>query len=310
VKGPIVFVGHISMDHVKNVNGERMQPGGAALYAAVAARTLFDDVRIVSAVGSDFKYMSILDLFEKKIIKVVNEQSTRFTISYDEKWNAKYDKVIIGAGKHIKSDSIPASWITRKTMIHISPMKPEKVEKIIDRVKRYSPKTKISVNTWSGYMDRKYSMEHIRNIMRKTDIFIVNEFEAKKLAGTDSLIHALNLLRYVKMLVVTLGELGAIIKINGEVSMIPALTNLTEKVVDTTGAGDVWCGSFLATYKITGDIQKAVTIASIISSLKCADWGFNKLLNLKFTGPEEVTKYVLKIRDRGFQKDLTEYIRK
>lgn len=306
--GHLVFIGHISMDHVVNINGEREQPGGAALYAAMAARTLFPDVRIVSAIGQDYKYTEILNLFKYKEIKVVNTPSTSFTIRYDENWKAQYIKANIGAGAQIKSNSIPINWITSKATIHICPMRPLKVEKIIDRIRKISPKTMISVNTWEGYMDTKVEREVLKRIASKVDVFILNEGEIKKLTQTNSLSLAITLLK-CKLLVVTLGSLGAIISSNNTVTMIPALSTIGEKVIDTTGAGDCWCGAFLATYKLTEDISKAITVASIISSIKCMGWGFEKLVNLKFTKPEDIVRYIINLREKGVQRSITEFIK-
>ncbi|MCS7385329.1 MAG: carbohydrate kinase family protein [archaeon GB-1867-005] len=307
MKGHLVFVGHISMDKVRNIHGERQQPGGAALYAALAAKTLFPDVRIVSSVGKDFKYMDILKNFSKCEVKLVDLPSTKFTIEYDDKWRAKYSKAVIGAGMQIKVTSIPITWLTSNTIVHLCPMKPLKVEKMIDRIKRYSPKTKVSVNSWIGYMKNRVNREALRRIASKVDFFIVNEREVKALTRTDSLIHAINLID-CKMLVVTLGELGAIVSTNGEVTMIPALRTATQKVIDTTGAGDCWCGAFLAAYKLTEDISRAITTASIISSIKCSGWGFEKLLKLKFNKVDDVAKYVLRMREKSVQRVLTEFI--
>ena len=73
--------------------------------------------------------------------------------------------------------------------------------------------------------------------------------------------------------------------------MVPALTLPPDRVVDTTGAGDVWCGAFLATYNLTEDFAKSVSAASTISSIKCSDWGFQNLINLRFKEPNDVIEF-------------------
>jgi ribokinase len=111
------------------------------------------------------------------------------------------------------------------------------------------------------------------------------------------------------MLIVTLGELGAIIsREDGDVQMVPALKFPIGKIVDTTGAGDTWCGSFLAAYKQTNNLMKSVTAASVISSIKCTGWGFSKLLNLKFKNIDEIIDYIISLREGGLQKNLLDYL--
>ena len=54
----LVFVGHISIDKVENINGVRDQLGGAAFYSAMAARTLSPNVTLISATGKDNNFQN------------------------------------------------------------------------------------------------------------------------------------------------------------------------------------------------------------------------------------------------------------
>jgi len=82
-----------------------------------------------------------------------------------------------------------------------------------------------------------------------------------------------------------------------------------DKVVDTTGAGDVWCGAFLATYNLTEDFAKSVSAASTISRIKCSDWGFQSLINLRFKEPNDVIEFVMGLKDGGIQKRMFDYMK-
>ncbi len=111
------------------------------------------------------------------------------------------------------------------------------------------------------------------------------------------------------MLIVTLGSLGAII--SGEnigMQMIPALNIPPERIVDTTGAGDVWCGAFLATHTLTEDLTKSVSVASIVASIKCSNWGFNSLVNLRFKEPNDVIEFIIGLKEGGLQKRISDYV--
>ena len=81
--------------------------------------------------------------------------------------------------------------------------------------------------------------------------------------------------------------------------MIPALSMPPEKIVDTTGAGDVWCGAFLATYNLTEDLTKSVSVTSMVSSIKCSDWGFNSLV-------DNVIEFVIGLKEGSFKKEYDE----
>jgi ribokinase len=304
----LVFVGHVSVDEIENVNGSKVQPGGAALYAATAARTLSTNVTLISAVGKDYEFPEALRLLNSRDVKMYKMPSTRFRIKYDNRWEAHYLKTVHGAGSRITSRNISAKWLTPNSVFHVSPMRATKVAGILAKIKKMSPQTKVSINTWMDYVrESRKSRKILKDLALKADFFILNDSEAKALTETDSISTALRLLK-AKMLIVTLGSLGAIISgEDREMQMIPALNIPPEKIVDTTGAGDVWCGAFLATYNLTMDLTKSVSVASIISSIKCSDWGFNSLLNLRFKEPDDVIELVIGMKEGGIQKRIPDY---
>jgi len=277
----MVFVGHISVDKVENVNGTRTQPGGAALYAAMAARTLFPNVALISATGKDFGFFDVLELLPQRDVKIYDAPSTRFHIRYDRRWEAHYLRADHG-----------------------------KVARILDKIKERSPETKVSVNTWIDYItEGQRNRRLLKDIAMKADFFILSDTEAKALAQTDSISSAVRLLN-AKRLIVTLGVFGAIISDkNGDLRMVPGLNLAPDKVVDTTGAGDTWCGAFLATYNLTEDFGKAVSAASTISRIKCADWCFESLKNLRFKSPNDVIEFVMGLKDGGIQKRMLDYLK-
>lgn len=305
-----MFVGHISVDKVENVNGIRVQPGGAALYAAMAARTLSPNVALISATGKDNKFRDVLNLLPYRDVKIYDAPSTRFHIRYDRRWEAHYLRADHGAGSRITSRRISAKWLRHKSIFHISPMQPSKVARIVDKIKQKSPETKVSVNTWIDYIrEGRRNRRILKDIALKADFLIMSDTEVKALAQTDSISSAVRLFK-AKRLIVTLGIFGAIIsEENGDLRMVPGLNLSPDKLVDTTGAGDVWCGAFLATYNLTEDFGKSVSAASTISRIKCSDWGFQNLINLRFKEPNDVIEFVMGLKDGGIQKRLLDYMK-
>jgi sugar/nucleoside kinase (ribokinase family) len=305
-----MFVGHVSIDHVQNLRGTRVQAGGAALYAAMAAKTLTKNIALVSAIGKDYEFPDSLRLLNHDHVKRFNVPSTRFNIRYNKLEEAEYLKAMHGAGSRIRASAIPTRLLTPETIVHISPMRPSKVKKIVQRIQKSSPKTEISHNTWIDYIRKsRRNRGTLKDLAQQIDSFIVNDTEAKALAQTDSISAALRVLE-AKRLVITLGQLGAIVKgENGGIQMVPALNVPVKNVVDTTGAGDTWCGAFVATYRLTRDLMKSVTIASVISSIKCSGWGLEKLIKLSFRRPDDVIEYVIGLKEGVLQKRILDYAR-
>jgi len=303
-----MFIGHVSIDHVETVSGANTQPGGAALHAAIAAKTLIDDVILVSVIGEDYPYREVLRFFPRRYIKYSKMPSTRFRIRYNEKWEAKYLEANYGAGTRISPSTVPSMALRPNSIVHLSPLPPVRTRKIVEKIKEDSSKVEVSLNAWIGYMKTRRNRAVLREIAQKVDYFILNDSEAKTLVEADSLSIAIRMLK-AKTLIVTLGEFGAIIASEESgVQMVPALRFPVEKIVDTTGAGDAWCGAFLASLQLTGDFVKSVTAASIISSIKCMGWGFSKLLNLKFKDVDHIIEYVIGLKEGSLQKRILDFI--
>lgn len=280
------------------------------MYAAMAARTLSPNVALISATGKDNKFLDVLKLLPYKDVKIYESPSTKFHIKYDRRWEAHYLKASHGTGSKITSRSISERWLRHRSIFHISPMQPSKVSKIIEKIKIKSPETLVSVNTWIDYIrEGRRNKKLLNDVALKADFFIVNDTEAKELAQTDSLSSAVRLLK-AKRLIVTLGSLGAIVRgEDGGLQMVAALNLPPDKVVDTTGAGDVWCGAFLATYNLTEDFAMSINAASTISRIKCSDWGFQSLVNLRFREPSDVIEFFMGLKDGGIQKRILDYTR-
>ncbi|RZT07638.1 ribokinase [Kribbella sp. VKM Ac-2569] len=109
-------------------------------------------------------------------------------------------------------------------------------------------------------------------LLAEVDLLVVNETEAEAIAGPDRFA----LLKKVPAVVVTLGGAGAVILIrdlNGDGEI--AVPGVPVEVVDTTAAGDTFCGVLAATLtavsgsdSITAsDLTNAVRRANVAASL-------------------------------------------
>ena len=95
----------------------------------------------------------------------------------------------------------------------------------------------------SYWYAKKYHQEN-PELLTKIDILLPNLEEARLMAGVDdakqasAALHALG----PKTVVVKLGQDGCLVSENKRVTYVPAVQ--VDKVVDTTGAGDAFCGGF------------------------------------------------------------------
>lgn len=115
-----------------------------------------------------------------------------------------------------------------------------------------------------------------QGLLELVDILIVNEREARALAGTsatdDISIAASPLLaRVSKAVVITRGSAGAMLFRHDYPPLFREA--LPVEVVDTTGAGDAFTGAFAAKWVETRDTAEALSYAVVAGSLACRKRG-------------------------------------
>ncbi|MFC4821129.1 ribokinase [Dokdonella ginsengisoli] len=109
-----------------------------------------------------------------------------------------------------------------------------------------------------------------KELLADVDVLIVNEGELAVLAGAGDSIEA-NLARIdVPCVIVTLGERGCIARVGGQTLRQPAFA---VEVVDTTGAGDTFCGALVAALARGGAMADALREACAASALACTRMG-------------------------------------
>ena len=107
-------------------------------------------------------------------------------------------------------------------------------------------------------------------LMALVDVLIVNEGELSVLAGQpDTVANSLARL-HVPCVVVTLGHRGACARDEGVVTFQPAF-NVTP--VDTTGAGDTFCGVLVAALSQGKSLSQALPLASAAGAMACTRAG-------------------------------------
>jgi hypothetical protein len=122
----------------------------ALLYAAMAARTLLENITLISTIGKDFQFKEGLEVLQFDHIRTVNMPSTRFNIKYNMRWEAEYLKANYGAGSKISASTIPTHLRARVAALRFSGRWSEsnfnqKSKELTDELAKSAVKTKGNV---------------------------------------------------------------------------------------------------------------------------------------------------------------------
>lgn len=113
--------------------------------------------------------------------------------------------------------------------------------------------------------------EGVDNLLRHVDLFLPNDAEAMRLAGTDDLDEAVRrLAERVPLLVVTRGPDGALVAAGGAVDRVPAFP---VEVVDTTAAGDSFNAGFLWAWLQGGSVPDCLATGNACAALRVSTPG-------------------------------------
>ncbi len=293
-----LVVGSVAFDNVETPHGKMENAmGGAALFFANAA-SYFTDVNLVGVVGRDFD-LSKIDYLKKRDVnleglEVVDGKTFRWGGRYHRNMNQR-DTLFTELNVFGEfQPKIPDAYKTSE-FVFLANILPALQLDVLSQVK--DPKCVImdTMNFWIS-SERKLLTE----LLKKIDILIINDEEAKELAETDNLIEATRIIRDMgpKTLIVKKGEHGALMFHEGDMFSAPAFP--LENVNDPTGAGDTFAGGFVGYLSKTNDLsaanlRKAIIYGSLMASYVCEDFSFNSLIDLPVEKIEERYEQFVKL---------------
>ncbi len=293
----IIVLGTVALDTVKTPFGRRKHMlGGSAAHFAMSCR-LFTNVNLVAIIGEDFPSKYIDFLHKKGIIltSLIKERGRTF------KWEGEYKgdlnaALTLNTELGVLSAFRPSvSEVQRKIKyIFLANVDPDIQRHLLESM--HSP-------TLVGLDSMNYWIHHKRvallRLLKRVNIYVANDQEARALSGENNLIKAAKCLYSYgpRMILIKKGEHGVIFYSDKFIFSIPAYP--TDKVVDPTGAGDTFAGGFMGyltrAKKINAEsIKKAIAYGTVAASFNVEDFGLNRTALLELSD--------LKKRLAGFRK--------
>ncbi len=279
----LVVVGSMAFDAIETPFGKSDKIiGGAATYIAWSASNFTQPIKQVSVVGGDFP-KDELQMLEARGVVVdgveikENEKSFfwsgRYHLDMNTRDTLETQLNVLGTFNPVVPDSYQDCEI-----LMLGNLSPVVQNTVIDQMKN-KPKL-VVLDTMNFWMET--AMPELENVLKKVDVLLVNDSEARELSGQFSLVKAAKVIMGMgpKYLIIKKGEHGALLFNDDNVFFAPALP--LEEVFDPTGAGDTFAGGFVGHIAKTKDIsfenmKTAIIVGSAMASFSVEKFGTQRL---------------------------------
>jgi sugar/nucleoside kinase (ribokinase family) len=279
----VICVGTMAFDAIETPFGKVDQiVGGSATYVAYAAGNFVKPIQQISIVGYDFPEAEMEELKKRGVtlegVEIVKDKKSFF-------WSGKYhldmnSRDTLVTDLNVLADFnpvVPDSYQGAEFLI-LGNLSPDIQLSVINQLK-VRPKL-IVMDTMNFWMD--IAMDGLKEVLKKVDVLLVNDAEARQLSGELSLVKAAKLIMEMgpKFLIIKKGEHGALLFHEDHVFFAPALP--LEEVFDPTGAGDTFAGGFIGHLAKTKDIsfenmKTAIIVGSAMASFCVEKFGPERL---------------------------------
>lgn len=279
----ILVLGTVALDTVKTPHGARKHMlGGSAVHFSMSAR-LFTKVNLVAIIGKDFPQKHI-DFLKKKglvLTSLVKDKGKTF------KWEGEYkgdlnSALTLNTELGVLLSFKPCVSDEQKKIRHIflANVDPEIQMQLLDNMCQPHFVGLDSMNYWIHNKRRA-----LLRLLKRVDVYVANDQEARQLSGEQNLVRAAKVLRSFgpEMVLIKKGEHGVFFYSDRFIVTLPAYP--TEKVIDPTGAGDTFAGGFMGYLSTCGkineaSIKRALVYGTLAASFNVEDFGVDKTSKL------------------------------
>ncbi len=282
----LLAIGTIAYDDVYTPFGEvKMIEAGSCTYIAMAATQLVKPVQLVSIIGGDYNQDFLNDLKRRGAdlegVEVVPDGKSFY-------WAGRYHDDMMGRDTldtqlNVLADfnpKVPANY-RNADYVMLGNLSPQVQATVIDQMES-KPKL-IALDTMNFWMD--IAMEPLKEVLKRIDVLVINDEEARQLSGELSLLKAAAKIVEMgpRILIIKKGEHGALLFDGDKLFSAPAL--LLPTVVDPTGAGDTFAGGFMGYLAATDDtsfanLKRAIIYGSAMASFVVEDFGTRRMQGL------------------------------
>jgi cytidine kinase len=291
----LVTTGYLTLDDIVLEDGRVLRDvlGGGALYSAAGARVWNSSVGIHGCSGADYPEVYRDRLVAAGIdlagVTPGPERSLRLWL-LEEGGQRKQQLPKLASAAIEEMDAarepLPGPYDGVRG-VHVATSLPETQLAAVRAIRQTQPGAIVTLDIWT---ESFFPIETYRDpaFLSGVDAFLPSDKEVEALWGLDDLPGILRELasRGPGIVAVKRGASGALVfdRNSGALWTIPACD---ASVVDTIGAGDAWCGGFLAGLTATGEALEAGLWGAVSASFAIGGYGAASCLE---AAPAEATR--------------------
>ncbi len=281
----LLVVGSVALDTIETPTSKRENVlGGSAVYFSYAA-SYFTPVRLVGVVGDDWpaEYTKLLQDrgVDTQGLQVIQGGKTF-------RWHGRYlpdmnqrETVEVHLNVFEQFDPVLPDECRRARFVFLANGPVTIQHKVLDQCTGAELVVADTMELWINTQRKE-----LENLLARIDGLVMNDSEARLLAGDENLVRAGQKIREMgpRFVVIKKGEHGAMFFSKHETYVLPAYP--TPDVIDPTGAGDSFAGGMMGYLAMRGDfdprtLKEAMAYGILVASFTVEDFSLDRLLKIR-----------------------------
>lgn len=298
----LLVTGSIGIDTVTTPYGTSENcVGGSAVYFSMAA-SFFAPVRFIGVIGSDCPF-DLTQVFADRNVDLKGLEVRALSKTF--RWKGSYhdtmnEAITDNVELNVLAEApppVPSAYKDSK-FVFLANTAPALQSQLLEQIDKPVFVAADTMNCWI-----ENQLDDLTGLLKKIDCLIINQEEARALAGRQNLIQAaeeiLNMGPHI--LIVKKGSSGSIVcQATGEKFILPAYP--ASQVKDPTGAGDSFAGGlmgYLANANKTdfNTLKTAVAYGTVVASFAIADFSLAGLTAANKTDIEKRVETLRKLTE-------------
>ena len=274
-KGSMKLIERQEFDNLKNtIKIEKIEAGGSVANTMAGIAYLGGNPSFIGKVNSDefgkiykksLKTISVNYLYSEKEENLSTGASIIFITPDSERTMCTY----LGISSQLSKEDINENYIKDYKIILLEGylwdkgMSEEMFKHVINLAKKNMVKVAMSLS--DIFCVSRHKDDFFKLLKNDLDILIGNEKEINELMQKNNLLDSINELKKInKLIIITRSEQGSVAILNNQITDCESIK--VKKVLDLTGAGDLFASGFLKEYLDNSKIKKCLQTGSELAA--------------------------------------------